>query len=387
MRRLPDLWLTGAKVLRDGALEPAEQGIATGRLGQPQPGAAEVDLAGCLILPGIVDLHGPTPFPLRAARDLDSVLAALDRRAARGGVTTGHLVQHWGWTTGWNGHDGACNLMQAVARRRAGALTDLRVKPCVEIRLAAMAAPLLSAMDLFNLRYAVLTDSLEPLMALHRRQPQEFEQRAKGLGLTAAELLARMAAAFAGAGAVPASLRALAGGFDMAGVRFGSSGDPDAETRELHAMMGARIAEFPGSRRAAMAAPPVGDGVVLSARRIAAGDPEEARLMQDLLRAGGRVALASQGDPAALVAAAFRLADQGLCSLATGWGALSTIPAALLGLHDRGRIASGLRADLVIVDAATRRIAAVICDGRLVHARPEWRSRFRPRPATRFAAQ
>ncbi len=88
-----------------------------------------------------------------------------------------------------------------------------------------------------------------------------------------------------------------------------------------------------------------------------------------------------------MAAAAFRLSDQGICDLATGWAALSTVPAALLGLTDRGRIAPGLRADLAIVDLATRRMTAVICDGRLVHARPEWRRRFLPRPATGIAAQ
>ncbi len=263
---MPDLWLTGGMVLREGGLEQQDLDIRGGRLGEGQGQGAEVDLSGHLILPGLVDLHGPAPFPLRVARDLDGVIAALDRRAARSGITTGLLVQPWGWTTGWAGGDAGCALMQAVLRGQAGALTDLRVKPCVEIRLAAMAAPLLPALDRFGLRYAVLTDSLDPLMALHRQNPQEFAMRAQGLGLAPAELLARMAAAFAGAGAVPAALRALAGGFDAAGIRFGSSGDPDAETRELHAMIGASVAEFPASRRAAMAAAAAGDGGVVRAR-------------------------------------------------------------------------------------------------------------------------
>jgi N-acetylglucosamine-6-phosphate deacetylase len=43
--------------------------------------------------------------------------------------------------------------------------------------------------------------------------------------------------------------------------------------------------------------------------------------------------------------------------------AASTNPAALLGLTDRGRLAAGLRADVVILDATDLRVRAVFREG------------------------
>ena len=53
---LPPLRLTGGLALRDGALQARSVALAGGRFVRaPLP---EVAVPGCLILPGIVDLHG-----------------------------------------------------------------------------------------------------------------------------------------------------------------------------------------------------------------------------------------------------------------------------------------------------------------------------------------
>ena len=51
---------------------------------------------------------------------------------------------------------------------------------------------------------------------------------------------------------VPRHLLELSRAFDAAGVRYGSHGDPDGETRERYRMLGARIAAFPSSTAAAV---------------------------------------------------------------------------------------------------------------------------------------
>ncbi len=58
------------------------------------------------------------------------------------------------------------------------------------------------------------------------------------------------------------------------------------------------------------------------------------------------------------------LADSGVMPLERAWALVSSGPARLLGLGDRGRIAPGLRADLVILDVATRRVAGTLAGGR-----------------------
>jgi alpha-D-ribose 1-methylphosphonate 5-triphosphate diphosphatase len=73
--------------------------------------------------------------------------------------------------------------------------------------------------------------------------------------------------------------------------------------------------------------------------------------------------------PAQLIAA-FRLAADDVLPLADAWDLISAAPARAAGLADRGVIAEGRRADIIIVDdkePLRPRIVAVIAAGRLVH--------------------
>jgi alpha-D-ribose 1-methylphosphonate 5-triphosphate diphosphatase len=72
--------------------------------------------------------------------------------------------------------------------------------------------------------------------------------------------------------------------------------------------------------------------------------------------------------PAPLLAA-FALAARGVLPLAQAWPLVSQTPAAAVGLVDRGTIAAGRRADLIVVEASggQPRVVATIVGGRLVH--------------------
>jgi len=73
--------------------------------------------------------------------------------------------------------------------------------------------------------------------------------------------------------------------------------------------------------------------------------------------------------PAQLLAA-FRLVADGVLPLPQAWALISSAPAAAAGLNDRGVIAAGRRADVLLVDdsvAMRPRIVAVIANGKLVH--------------------
>jgi alpha-D-ribose 1-methylphosphonate 5-triphosphate diphosphatase len=73
--------------------------------------------------------------------------------------------------------------------------------------------------------------------------------------------------------------------------------------------------------------------------------------------------------PAPLLAA-FRLAADAVTPLANAWALVSERPAAALGLADRGAIATGRRADLILVEATDARrpiVAATIARGRIVY--------------------
>jgi alpha-D-ribose 1-methylphosphonate 5-triphosphate diphosphatase len=68
--------------------------------------------------------------------------------------------------------------------------------------------------------------------------------------------------------------------------------------------------------------------------------------------------------------AAFRLAADGVLPLAAAWDLISAAPATAAGLIDRGVLAAGRRADIILVDDEVPlrpRIVAVIAAGRLIH--------------------
>ena len=369
---LPPLCLTGADVLTEDGLVRRPVGVAMGQVVEGA-GLPEVDLGGYWLLPGIVDLHGdgferqvfprPTaPFPLPAA------LAATEREAAAHGVTTAFLAQSWSWEGGFRGPDQAEALMEAVLRYRDRAVVDLRVQVRAETHLVEDAPRLIAAVERFRVGYVIFNDHLEEGFQMQRGNPARFADWARKAGLTEAELLARMEAARARARDVPRALCLLAGAFDRLGVTYGSHDDPDAETREVYRMIGARVAEFPTSRRAAAAARAAGDPVVMGAPNVVRGGSQAGNIAAvDLIRAGLCDALVSDYHIPALPLAVWALVDQGVLPLAAAWRLVSGGPAAVLGLADRGEVADGLRADLVAVHQETRAIEMVLAGGRVAH--------------------
>ena len=69
----------------------------------------------------------------------------------------------------------------------------------------------------------------------------------------------------------------------------------------------------------------------------------------------------------AMLQAAFTLAGRGVLDLPRAWALIAANPARVAGLADRGEIAPGKRADLMVVDPATPRVVATIVGGRIAH--------------------
>jgi alpha-D-ribose 1-methylphosphonate 5-triphosphate diphosphatase len=80
----------------------------------------------------------------------------------------------------------------------------------------------------------------------------------------------------------------------------------------------------------------------------------------------------------AMLRAALILADRGVLDLSNAWGLISENPAAAAGLDDRGAIAEGLRADLVLVDPNVPRVVATIAGGRIAYLAAEGAARLSP---------
>ncbi len=125
--------------------------------------------------------------------------------------------------------------------------------------------------------------------------------------------------------------------------------ETEAEIAENHAD-GIRISEFPVTLRAAAHAHKHDMTVIAGAPNIVRGGSHSGNVSAaDLVRAGHVDAFASDYVPAALVEAAFICADAIGLSLSQAVALITANPADMAGLHDRGRLAAGLRADLVRV--------------------------------------
>jgi alpha-D-ribose 1-methylphosphonate 5-triphosphate diphosphatase len=87
----------------------------------------------------------------------------------------------------------------------------------------------------------------------------------------------------------------------------------------------------------------------------------------ELARKGLCSVLASDYYYPAILRAPFLLAMDGRCTLAQAWALVSSNPARALGLNDRGALAEGRRADLVLVEATPTgpKLVATICGGEL----------------------
>lgn len=377
---LPPLRLTGATILRDGEMQRRSVCIAGGLIDRgPFP---EVDLTGYLILPGIIDLHGDgferhvaprpgAPFPL------DSALAATDREAAAHGVTTAWLAQGWSWEGGARGPEGAEALLAALDGYRDRALTDLRVQLRAENHLVEAGPRLIETVRRHRVDLVIFNDHLEEAQEMRRLRPAAFAHWAWRNGRTPEAMAAAVEAAAARAREVPRHLCRLADAFDEMGVLYGSHDDPDGETRERYGMIGARIAEFPTTRRAAAAANAMGSPVLMGAPNVVRGRSQAGNVAaRDLIAAGLCDVLVSDYHIPALAMAAWALVDAGLCDLPRAWGMISASPAEVMRMADRGRIAPGLRADLTVVNVATRSVEATVCGGRLSFLAGEAARRF-----------
>ncbi|MEH6647216.1 hypothetical protein [Sulfitobacter sp.] len=154
---------------------------------------------------------------------------------------------------------------------------------------------------------------------------------------------------------VPRYLFNLAAAFDRMGVTYGSHDGLDAATRDYFSMIGARVCEFPTRHPPAKVAKVNGDPVLMGAPNVVRGGSQSGNIAAvELIRRGLCDALVSDYRYPSLARAAFALADESILGFGAAWRMISTNPARIMGLSDRGAIADRCRADLVVVDATTR---------------------------------
>ena len=373
--------LVGAQVLlpdeglQRERLSLAEGRIVSGAVGRP------VDLSGYLVLPGIIDLHGDAferhLAPRRGAMNqMGEGVIATEAELAANGITTAVLAQFLSWEGGLRGPDYAAQVFEAIRAVRDQLVTDLIPQLRFETHLLDEYSDLPERVADWQVPYVVFNDHLpHGRLAIGKHPPRLVGQALKA-GRNPERHFEMLMALHARSAEVPGALDGLCRALAAQGVRMGSHDDQTVEDREIWRARDVRIAEFPETEVAAQAARCGGDAIILGAPNVVRGGSHKGNASAaELVGLGLCDALASDYHYPSPRRAALALAEGGL-DLGVAWALVSSGPARILGLEDRGVLAPGMRGDLVVLDAASYRVAATLSAGQVSYMSGDVAGRF-----------
>jgi alpha-D-ribose 1-methylphosphonate 5-triphosphate diphosphatase len=378
---MPNLDLTGAQVLHADGLRAAVLSFAEGIVCDTPVGRG-VDLSGFMVMPGIVDLHGDgferhLAQRRGAMKQMDAGLIACEAELAANGITTAVLAQFVSWEGGMRGLEFAERVFASIRDTKQALVTDLQAQLRFETHLLELYDDLPQRLAEWDIRYMVFNDHLPHDRLDEGKLPRRLNGQALKARRSPEKHHAYMKELHALGPDVAAALDALCPRLAAAGIRMGSHDDATAETRAIWRARGVQIAEFPETLEAAEAAHDAGDPVLMGAPNVVRGGSHNGNLSAiDLLAMGYCDALASDYHYPSPRRAALMLADAGVMDLPQAWALISSGPASVLGLNDRGTLEAGKRADFVVLDAQTRRVAATFVEGRVSYMNGAIAERF-----------
>ncbi|RUM98613.1 alpha-D-ribose 1-methylphosphonate 5-triphosphate diphosphatase [Pseudaminobacter arsenicus] len=346
---LEDEIVRGSIVMRDGLVSAIDAGSTAG--GE--------DMDGDYLIPGLVELHTDhleqhySPRP-GVVWDSIAALQAHDAQVAASGITTVFDCLRLGSDENAGFKRGE---MRAIADAIAAAQSEdrLRADHLIHLRCEVSSADVLDHFEDFTadpqVRLASLMDH-----APGQRQFQTLDAYTiyykKKCGLSDVEFERFVARRIEESGRYAAPhRRAIADACAERGIAVASHDDATVEHVEESKGFGVRLAEFPTSIEAARASHEAGMAVLMGAPNIVRGKSHSRNISaRTLADAHVLDVLSSDYVPFSLIHAPFVLADDdGGMSLPESVRLVTANPAEAVGLSDRGRIATGLRADLVRV--------------------------------------
>jgi len=373
------LKLAGVRALVDGALTAPTtidiDGAGIAAIGKDGAARREIRADGLLALPGIVDLHGDAferqmmPRPGVYFRE-DLALLDTDRQLVANGVTTAYHGLTWSWEPGLRGTERAHAIADALDRLRPRLACDTRLHLRWETYNLESVPTVLEWLAKGRIHLLAFNDHT-PAMLKRGEDPVAVLKYVERAGVPVADFKALLCAVGERAGDVPAAIAMLAAAARARGVPMASHDDRSPEMTRGFQALGCTLCEFPLTEDTARTGREADGHVLMGAPNVVRGGSHLNLISAaSMVRAGLCDVLTSDYYYAALPSAPFRLAREDGRDIAAFWPLVSTNPARAAGLNDRGEIAPGQRADIVLLDVSdddAPSVVATMVAGRLVH--------------------
>ncbi len=312
-----------------------------------------VDAEGRYVLPGLVDLHGDDIeshlFPRSGARmDTHMALAGADRANAAAGITTKfHAVSFERDADADRSPELGADLSETIA-----ATTDLVVDHRLHARCEVTQETCVEAvLEVIDRGHADLVSVMSHVPGKGQFRDEEafleyYRESADHSIETARELIAER-------GEVSMATlrervdRVVTDAHDVGAVTA-SHDDEDPREVERLAGVGVEISEYPITLETARRATELGMATAMGAPNLVRGESQWGNLETSTgIEAGVVDVLVADYHPMSMLAAIFVETDEPLRDRVAR---VTANPAAAVGLDDRGRIESGARADLIVVE-------------------------------------
>ena len=338
------------------------------------------DADGLLLLPGLVDIHGDAferqlqPRPATSF-SYDIAFADTDRQLITNGITTACHGITFSWEGGLRGREAALASFEQLKAQKDHVHAD----HCIHLRFENHhldgLGEALNWIASGSIAFFAFNEHL-PSILKKSASPEKLLSYAERARCDVAGFLERLHRAQSRSTKVAQAIQQLAQACREHGIPMASHDDESRSDRERYQALGVTISEFPKTEEALITAHNLGNNVVMGAPNILLGGSHCGGLSaSEAVGRGLCDILASDYYYPALLHAPFRLEQEAVCSLEQAWQLVSYNPAQVLGLHDRGQIKAGYRADLLLIEKkadGSPRLVATIAAGKLVFcAEPE----------------
>ncbi|TDK37076.1 alpha-D-ribose 1-methylphosphonate 5-triphosphate diphosphatase [Rhizobium deserti] len=360
----------GSVRLEDGLIAEIRDELVAG---------AAMDGEGRLLMPGFVDLHGDmvereiAPRP-NAQMPIDFGIHELDKKLAAAGVTTAYAAVSFATESVYGtvrSLETTSALIEGINRLRDNLLIDHRVHARYEITNIGAAPTLERLLEAGEVDMVSLTDHT-PGQGQYNNVEAYIasisERRAISVEMAAEMVQKRIA--MRDNPQIEAKLKDVVALALRHRLSLASHDDDSAEKVADMAALGVTISEFPVTAPAAAEARRRGLWTLMGAPNALRGQSMSGNLSAlDAAEAGLLSIIAADYHPAAFVPGIFKLADVAAGGLPQAVAIATSHAARAAGLGDRGEIAVGQRADLVVVEkGSVHRIRATFRAGRFVYS-------------------